>query len=341
MVSRYVFAVWLVCWCGISVAQMDSVAEATKQSDKPETMHEDVDEVLVVGEQPGPSLWRVYKGDHVLWVLGTISPLSKKMQWHSAKVNEVLSGSQEYLTPPDLRLEVGFWSQVGLLPSLIGIKNNPDGKKLSDVLSPDLYARWSPLKTKYIGKDSGIEKQRPIFAGTELFKQSIDKSDLVPNDSVRWALENIVRSNKIKTTHPQLTYEFHSPRAAIKKFKKSSLDDTQCFSKIIERLETDLDSMRARANAWAVGDIARLQSLPHPDDEGACEEAVLRSEVAQDQGLQDIKTELKAAWLAAAEAALTNNTSSFAMLPMREVLSPDGYLAALKAKGYEVEQPQE
>jgi hypothetical protein len=29
------------------------------------------------------------------------------------------------------------------------------------------------------------------------------------------------------------------------------------------------------------------------------------------------------------------------MLPMREVLSPDGYLAALKAKGYEVEQPQE
>ena len=61
------------------------------------------------------------------------------------------------------------------------------------------------------------------------------------------------------------------------------------------------------------------------------------SELAQDQGLQDIKATLKVSWINAAEAALANNTVSFAYLPMEELLKPDGYLAALAAKGYTVE----
>src|SRR5690348_2085441 len=30
--------------------------------------------VLVRGSQPGPGLWRVSKGDHTLWILGTLGP---------------------------------------------------------------------------------------------------------------------------------------------------------------------------------------------------------------------------------------------------------------------------
>ena len=154
---------------------------------------------------------------------------------------------------------------------------------------------------------------------------------------MRWALENVVRNHKIKTTQPRVVHELQSPRAAIKKFKKSTLDDTQCFAKTLDRLESDLDAMRARANAWSVGDIDALRNLPYVDNKAACEEAVLNSELAQDQGLQDIKATLKAAWLEAAEAALANNANTFATLPMEELLKPDGYLAALAAKGYKVE----
>ena len=31
---------------------------------------EAVEEVLVTGEQPGPALWKVTSGEHVLWILG-------------------------------------------------------------------------------------------------------------------------------------------------------------------------------------------------------------------------------------------------------------------------------
>ncbi len=302
-----------------------------------ENQTDEIEEVLVIGEQPGPGLWRVYKDDHVLHVLGTISPIPKNMQWQSKQVEAVLAESQEYITPPNVKVDIGFWGKVGLLPSLIGIKNNPDSKKLADVLSPELYSRWSLLKEKYIGKDQDIEKQRPIFVASVLFKKSIEKSDLVSYERVRWALENVVRNHKIKTTEPRVVHELQSPRAAIKKFKKSTLDDTQCFVKTLDRLESDLDAMRARANAWSVGDVDALRNLPYVDNKAACEDAVLNSGLAQDQGLQDIKATLKASWINAAEAALANNTVSFAYLPMEELLKPDGYLAALAAKGYTVE----
>jgi hypothetical protein len=43
--------------------------------------------------------------------------------------------------------------------------------------------------------------------------------------------------------------------------------------------------------------------------------------------------------MAAAEAALRDNASTFALLPISELLKPDGYLAKLQARGYEVEAP--
>ncbi len=330
---RFFSAVLVLLIAQLSVAQTD-VTPSAASLDQPA---DEIDEVLVIGEQPGPGLWLVYKGDHVLRVLGTISPIPKNMQWHSKQVEAALAESQEFITPPGVKVDIGFWGKVGLLPSLIGIKNNPDSKKLEDVLAPELYRRWVLLKDKYIGKDQDIEKQRPIFAASTLFKKSIEKSDLVSNERVRWALENVVRDNKIKTTQLRVMHELQSPRAAIKKFKKSTLDDVQCFAKTLDRLESDLDAMRARANAWSVGDINALRNLPYVDNRAACEDAILNSELAQDQGLQDIKTTLKNSWLEAAETALANNAHTFASLPMEELLRPDGYLAALAAKGYKVE----
>src|ERR1043165_8857902 len=54
-------------------------------------------EVVVTGEQPGPALWRVQSGEHVLWLLGGVSQLPGKVTWRSKQLEAVLSGSQEGL----------------------------------------------------------------------------------------------------------------------------------------------------------------------------------------------------------------------------------------------------
>lgn len=336
LIKKSLSMISLACFSAAVFAQ--TVVLAPEQAPVP--AEEEIEEVLVVGEQPGPSLWRVYKGDHVILIMGFLSPISKNMQWHSKKVEEAVASSQEFLREPSVKVKIGFWGKLSLLPSLVGIKNNPDGKKLKDVLPENLYARWSALKEKYIGKDNDIEKMRPIFAATELSKKSIEKSDMVPYDSVRWAVEAIVRDKKIKTTRPTVEPELKNPRAVAKKFKNSTLDDTECFAKTLDRLETDLGSMRARANAWATGNMDALRKLPYHDEREDCESAVLNSEMAQEYGLPEIKRSMQTAWVDAAEAALTNNESTFAMLPMAELYKADGYLAALAAKGYTVERPE-
>ena len=74
------------------------------------------DTVLVVGQRPGPGMWKISKGDHVLWVFGTYSPLPVKMQWRSQQVEAIIAQSQLYLSPPTLGASVGVWGGLKMLP---------------------------------------------------------------------------------------------------------------------------------------------------------------------------------------------------------------------------------
>ncbi len=73
--------------------------------------------VLVTGEQLGPGLWKVSKGDHVLWILGTQAPLPKKMSWRATEVEKTIAQSQEVLADASAKVDVGFFRMLTLLPS--------------------------------------------------------------------------------------------------------------------------------------------------------------------------------------------------------------------------------
>lgn len=307
---------------------------------------EQVDTVVVAGQRPGPGLWRVSKDDHVLWILGTYRPLPKQMIWRSAQAEKMLLQSQEMLDPPGggfgfrVNGPISAFKALTMLPSLIGAKNNPDGAKLPDVLPPELYARWLPLKQKYLGNDSGVERERPFFAATSLFNAALDKSGLSMRDVVWYTINGLAKQNKIKITSTSVHVELEEPKDALKEFKKSSMADNDCFAKTLARLETDVDAMRLRANAWAIGDLAVMEKLTYPDQESSCRKALESSEALKRQpGMATIAQRQKDKWLAAAEEALATNKSTFALMGVERLLDPNGYLADLQAKGYTVDKP--
>ncbi|NVM79422.1 uncharacterized protein YbaP (TraB family) [Duganella sp. SG902] len=297
--------------------------------------------ILLVGQRPGPGLWKVSKGDHVLWVFGTHAPLPQKMEWRSQQVESILTQTQEYIQPPGAYAHVGFFRGLTLLPSMIGMKKNPDGATLKDVLPADVYARWLPLKAKYLGENDDIERERPIFAADALFNAGLKNAGLTGSGDVEKKIAGMVKQHKIKQTKTVIELEMDDPSRTLKDFKKSPLADSACFAKTLARLESDIDAMRVRANAWSKGDIEAIRKLSYEDQEAECAEAVRNADfVKNSPGFQNVKERIQASWMAAAEKALENNTSTFATLRLSNILGPNSYLTALKAKGYQVDSPE-
>jgi hypothetical protein len=302
-----------------------------------------LEEVLVTGQQPGPGLWKVTRPDdaagHALWILGSHSPLPKNMRWRSTELEATLAVSQELVAPPSVDADVGPLGGITLLPSLVGVRNNPDDRRLQDVLPPDLYARWLPLKARYLGRDDDVEEWRPIFAAQELYNAALKEHGLVPYEGVWPTVEKLARKKRVRVVEPEVELKFTKARAAIKDFKSMPLSDVECFARTIQRLEGDLDLMRERANAWAVGDVPRLQRLAPVERASACIGVILDSSLIRERGLTDMPERVRAAWMQAAEQALARNVSTVAVLSVDELLRPDGYLARLRQRGYLIEDP--
>jgi hypothetical protein len=296
--------------------------------------------ILVSGSRPGPGLWKVSKDDHVMWVFGIYAPLPARMEWRSSKVERVIATSQEYLKPPGFSIDVG-WSGLAAVPFLIGIKKNPDGAELKDVLPPEVYARWLPLKEKYFANDSGIERQRPTFVAGELYSRALKQAGLSGGDEVRVSVGKLAEKHKLKFTDVTYRVAIKDPGKAAREFKKAPMDDAPCLLKTIESLDTDVEVMRAHANAWAIGDMEQIRKLNFDDRANACIHALSTGSLGRNQ--PELKTAQETAlarWVAAAETALATNPSTFTVLHIREILNPKGVIATLQAKGYTVEAPK-
>jgi hypothetical protein len=333
MLVRLLPALYLALHLSSALAQAETPPAETEAEAVPE-------KILLVGQRPGPGLWKVSKDQHVLWVFAMYSPLPQKMEWRAQQVEAILAQSQEYLAPPIAHAKVGFFRGLTLLPNLIGLKKNPDGATLHDVLPADVYARWLPLKAKYLPDDDGIERERPIFAADTLFRAGLKQAGLTGGQEVNRKIDGIVKQHKIKVTETGIKLEMDNPSQLLKDFKKSQLADTACFTKTLERVESDIDAMRVRANAWAKGDLEAIQKLSYPDQETACGDAMLNADFVKNlSAFQNIKQRVHDAWVASAEKALAANTTTFATLRLSEILGPDAYLETLKAKGYQVDSP--
>jgi hypothetical protein len=338
-VHRWIVAALFALAVPLATA-VDMPAPASSVAAPPVGRVTELQGVSVSGVQPGPGLWKVSMGDHVLWILGTLPLLPKGMLWQARDVQAVIADAQQVLDKPEVKVDakLGFFGTLGILPSLIGVRNNPDGKKLVDVVPPDQYARWLVLKKKYLGWNNSVEKQRPIFAAAALFIAAIKQADL-SNDMLDPVINKAAKQHDLKPSPVNVTLVIDQPKAVVKDFKKDAVDDGGCFAKTLDHLDTDVALMRTRANAWATGDLDTLRRLPLSDQLQVCLAAVRQSGISNELGLTGIDGKIRATWLAAADKALANNRITFAQLPMERLFGSDSYLAALKAQGYTVTLP--
>ncbi|MES2858874.1 MAG: TraB/GumN family protein [Pseudomonadota bacterium] len=299
--------------------------------------------VVVTGEQPGPGLWLVRKGGNELYILGTLNPLPANMQLSSSNIDAVISRAQEVIRAPSLSVgtDASKLRLLMLAPSLIGIRNNPDRKTLKDVMPSTLYMRWQPFKQRFLPGDDKVEKMRPMFAAQELYKSVIKRSGMSSKDPSAAAVTAAIEKYHPSVSVVRLELKVKDPKAVVKQMKSARFDDLACMERTLDRLGVDMEVMRLRANAWATGDIATLRANPVASQSKACMDAVTESAIGERIGMGNAEARVRAMWLAKVEQALAKNTTTFAILPMDELLDAGGSLDALRRKGYTVLAPDE
>ena len=307
----------------------------------------DMDAVLVSGAQPGPGLWRVSRGDHVMHILGTQSPLSRDIQWQATEVRGVLEEAGAVLGQPGVSVsaDVGLLRGLTLVPAALRAQRNSDGATLDGLLPPEVHARWSRLKAQYLGRDRGVEKKRPAIAAYGLYRAALKEHGLRGGGVVAPVVGEVTRARGLEQVPTVLKVEVADPRKALVEFRSEAMrpQDLECFVRTLDLVERELPQVARRASAWATGDLAALRAMPEAGNQVlACLDAWAQTDTARRRGFTDIEARVRERWLEAAVTALEQHPVSFATLPIESLLyGRGGFVAGLVERGYVVEAPDQ
>lgn len=303
----------------------------------------DMDTVQVTGEQPGPGLWKVTAPQgHVLWILGTVSPLPSGVQWRSDEVERTIAGVDHVLGDPGFSLDakIGVFKGLTLLPLAMKTARDPQGRTLDQILPAATYARWLGLKQTYMGNDRGVEKDRPLVASGRLYQAFLKRNGLRDGKQVKEALGRAYKARDLKPEDVQVKLKVDDIRGTLKELQATEVDDRACFERTLDTVEFQAPVLRERANAWALGDVAALRRLSGSAMAQTCRELLQDSAFVRRRGWGDMPQQVRTRWLQGVDAALTHHAGTFATVPVSLLLG-EGYLDALVQRGYQVEAPPE
>jgi uncharacterized protein YbaP (TraB family) len=294
-----------------------------------------MEEITVTGELPGPGLWVIRNGERSLYLLGTLSPLPKDLQWRSRELEQVLSRAQMLIpSRGDVSADVGPLKAIGLYFRYRSLRNNPKNATLEEILNPELFEQFETLRQKYAPRERSLLDRRPVLAAGELWREAIEDSGLSLRNQVNRRVEKLAEENDVPIVRPRLRVD--DVRATLDEVAKIPISaEIDCMQATLNRLESDLKEARARAEAWAVGDIAALRISAVAAQQEVCWSALLAS-----PKMAALREEFDQAWMSTAVLALEGQMTTLAVVPIFEILKPNGILAQLRTRGYTIEEPE-
>jgi uncharacterized protein YbaP (TraB family) len=197
---------------------------------------------------------------------------------------------------------------------------------LKDVIPADLYRRFEALKDAFASNYDSLEQLRPWAAGFELSKhamKSLRLSDTAVSDTVL----RLGWRAKVITLYTYANY------AEFEKNSKSGRS-VSCLEEIVSELEADRDDLQRLEDAWSVGDTDALREFALRQKPDTC----VLDMFANDQQARYVIAHHTEQWLAAVDFALKMRNTTFALVPADKIFAPEGWLTALRARGYDVQQ---
>jgi hypothetical protein len=320
---RILLFISLLCTGGTSANDASAAAPRSPSAGS-------LQEVLVTSDHAGPLLWKVTSGPHRLWILAEPpTPLRTDTVWSTKQVEAAIAGAQELILDggicfnsrmSDSRLTAATYQDMRRFPGRLA--------SLKDMVPDELYRRFEALKDAFAPRYDSMEQLRPWAAGFELNKhvmRSLGLSDTAVSDTPR----RLGWKAKVITLYTYADYA---------RFQKNSTSSrtVSCLEAIVSELEADRDDLPRLAGAWSVGDLETLQNVALRRQPDAC----VLDMFDNDRQAREVIARHSEYWLAAVDLALRTNETTFALVPAGEVFAPEGWLATLRARGYDVQGPR-
>jgi uncharacterized protein YbaP (TraB family) len=288
-----------------------------------------MEELVVTGERAGPGMWHVHRGAAQVWILGSMSPLPKGITWRATQVEKVLDGAGQALVQKPF--EIGIARILWLLITERSVLMVRGGKRLKDVLPAELYARFAAQRAKYTDDPNKWERFRPLIAAAFLQQAAFHQVGLSTRLDLGAAVRTLAKKHRVRVEEIKIA-GVGDVMDALKVLPSAT--ENACVDASLVTVERDLPRLLDRAQAWASGNIERIDKLREPAEVDACR-AALDSGV----GAADLIARIRRTWLGTIEKYLQTPGVTLVVLNMDMLLEPGGVLDELRALGYDVDAP--
>ena len=276
---------------------------------------------LTVTPRPGPVLWRVSKGNSVVWIIGSLPVMPKGQVWNSARLERVIDGANVVLIRP--RATVDLFTVIGILSHL----NLPDGRTLDRELPPDLATRFARVRTLVGQSPTRYAHLKPVWAGLRLYLDYDASAKMNRNEPEDTVIRLAHRHHA--PVHPIATYR-GKPVAK----NLANLTDAQsqaCLADVVQDIEFASAHAAPAAEAWAHGDLKTVRAHFAEPAFRLCLEQSPSFVALANQSVDDT--------VKAIDAALAHPDKSVAIFSLDDLLREGGALARLRAEGASVTAP--
>lgn len=282
--------------------------------------------VIVTANARGPAIWHVTSGAADVAILGIVQPLPDDFVWNTKPLAALLGGARLLLLPPDVQM--GVFSGAWFYMAHSDLLHPPVGKTLSDILDPQVAAELEKVRTYLREPADRYSDDSPIRAAMRLgsdFRHVFYLTTHEPEDSIAaLAREQHVRVRRVATYDLIPTGEelLNLPPATTGK----------CILAAIRDIDFQSRHAAAAANAWAVGDVAKMMANWAPSNYYECLVQLSPHATAIDARSIDDTVQ-------AIDAALAGGGRTIAVVDIGILLRNNGVLDRLKASGVSVSGP--
>lgn len=279
-----------------------------------------LEDIVVTARRSGAPMWEVTQGGSTVLLVGEIRGVPAATPWRpdaleaaTLRADRVFSG---------MRVQASFSDLFRLIWRSRTFVRLPDGKTTADYLAPEWQARLSALEARY---RQDYSRQSFLLSSEDLLTDRL-RFDRDTTDDAGDVVKRAARRGHIKVT----AVDAGRGDELIENLLTAAPETfVPCMEAAIAATEAGTASVIARGEAWTKFQVPVVLASPLEQALGVC----------WPWGDPSLGPQLKAEWVKAVNAGLSETGVTMAVAPLNVLAETGGVLDQLEAQGLEINGP--